>query len=112
MRTAILPQLACASCLLLAGQFHSAIARAEAPLVTRSIQVDISDLDLAKPHDARTLRHRIQKAARTACAPETNPRDDPPGFHGYKMCYNEAVQNAMTQANRRLLASKDTPERR
>jgi UrcA family protein len=111
MRTAIFSQLACASCLLLAAEFHPAVARAEAPLVTRTIKVDISDLDLTRPHDARTLRHRIAKAARMACGPETTPQEDPPGFHGYRMCYNEAVQNATAQANRTLVASKDSAAR-
>jgi UrcA family protein len=112
MGTLILRPLACASCLLLANGLNSTIARAEPPLVNRSVTVDISDLNLAQPHDVSTLRHRIDKAARTACAPETTPREDPPGFRGYKACYNQAVQDAMAQANRVLLASKESPERR
>jgi UrcA family protein len=84
-----------AGTIVIAGEFHCTPTLADSPLVVRSVKVPISDLDLAQPQDARVLRRRIEKAARTACGPEPFlVMPDPPGYVGYQTCYTRALEDA------------------
>jgi UrcA family protein len=63
----------------------------------RSVVVRYSDLNLAKPQDARTLYARIQTAARLACGDVETP--DLARFARFHNCINEAVTKAVSSVN-------------
>ena len=109
MRAMNLRRLVCVSCLALAGGAFSSSVLADPPTIARSIKVDISDLDLNRPGDVRTLQHRIERAAREACAVAslTLP-DDPPGYLADETCYRRAVQEATARTEWLALASKES----
>jgi UrcA family protein len=72
----------------------SAASSDDAP---RSVVVRYSDLNLAKPQDARTLYARIQTAARVACGDVDNA--DLGRFALYHNCINEAVTKSVSTVN-------------
>jgi UrcA family protein len=63
----------------------------------RSVVVRYSDLNLAKPQDARTLYARIQTAARLACGDVENA--DLARFARFHNCINDAVTKAVSSVN-------------
>ena len=63
----------------------------------RSVVVRYSDLNLAKPQDARTLYARIRTAARLACGDVETP--DLARFARFHNCINEAVTKAVSSVN-------------
>jgi UrcA family protein len=63
----------------------------------RSVVVRYSDLDLAKPQDARTLYARIQTAARVACGDVETA--DLARFARFHNCINDAVTKAVSAVN-------------
>ncbi len=95
----------CASLILLGSSFGLETARAQQPpTVVRSVRIDISDLDLARPRDRRTLHRRLEGAAKQVCGPGTfSVLDDPPGYLGYDTCYRNAVKQALAQVEARDL---------
>ena len=87
--------LLCVGAISLTRVFGLAAAVADSPLVARSVQVDISDLDLARAHDVRVLDRRLEKAARTVCGPEPYlVTPDRPGYPGYETCYRQTLKEA------------------
>ena len=72
----------------------SAASSDDAP---RSVVVRYSDLDLAKPQDARTLYARIQTAARVACGDVETA--DLARFARFHNCINDAVTKAVSTVN-------------
>ena len=72
-------------------------AQADDALIQKSVTVPVSDLDLSRPADARTLNARIRRAAEQVCgdglsaaAPTYSPPD------------RDCVLNAVTQAVKSL----------
>ena len=63
----------------------------------RSVVVRYSDLNLAKPQDARTLYARIRTAARLACGDVETP--DLARFARFHNCINDAVTKAVSSVN-------------
>jgi UrcA family protein len=74
----------------------SAASSDDAP---RSVVVRYSDLDLAKPQDARTLYARIQTAARMACGDVDT--GDLARFAQFHNCIGAAVTKAVSAVNMR-----------
>jgi UrcA family protein len=98
MNPTIFRTLACAGTLLLAEQLHSTRASAEPPMISRSVKVEVSDLDLSQPQGQRILRHRIAHAAREVCGPETSLNlTVAPEFADFHTCYRRAMQGALAQ---------------
>lgn len=77
---------------------------AKAGTTTRSMEVDISDLQLATSKGRAKLRHRINVAAQTVC-----DRLDTLGvkqLKDYERCYSKAVADALSQARLVQTASR------
>jgi UrcA family protein len=77
---------------------------AKAGTITRSMEVDISDLSLTSTRGRAKLNRRIDFAARTVCDRqeifgERQLRD-------YERCYNKAVSNAKDQVRLTQTASR------
>jgi UrcA family protein len=85
-------------------------ATVRSPTVVRSVRVDLSDLDLSKPHDVRTMRQRIERAARNVCGPPTYAAvPQPDSYLGYETCYRRAVAGALAKAQSAILAQSAAP---
>jgi UrcA family protein len=113
MKTMIFRHLLCGSCLLLADPLHATSALAEPAPVVRTTKVVIADLDLTRPSDQRTLRRRIDTAAREVCGPETSPSTEyPVGFLDFQTCYHRAVTDALAHVKQLALARNETGARR
>jgi UrcA family protein len=77
--------------------------QAESRAVTVKISIDIADLDLNRPADAREVYRRLYLAARVACANGNRVGlESPPSFRG---CYEQALASAVRSVNRTQLNS-------
>jgi UrcA family protein len=59
------------------------------------LAVDYSDLDLSRPEGRAELRHRIRHAARQVCGQDDLDLKDSPRALGFKVCYEQAVEDAL-----------------
>ena len=71
---------------------------------TKQVTVKFADLDVSTPAGAQALYGRIKRAARTVCE-DLDDDLEPEHIRLYHECYDEAVGNAVTQANRPMLTS-------
>ncbi len=89
---------ALAACAVLWGPVH-----AESRAVMVKISIDIADLDLNRPADAREVYRRLYLAARVACGNGNRVGlESPASFRG---CYEQALASAVRSVNRTQLNS-------
>jgi UrcA family protein len=69
---------------------------------TQQVTVKFADLDLSTPEGAQALYGRIKRAARMVCDLDDT---EPELIALYRECYDDAVANAVAQANRPMLTS-------
>jgi UrcA family protein len=89
--------LVCVATLAAGLAVNQASAASSSDDAPRSVVVRFSDLNLARPQDARTLYTRIQVAARVACGDVENA--DLARFSRFHNCINEAVTKAVSSIN-------------
>jgi UrcA family protein len=85
-------------------------AQAEPSPVKASLAVSYADLDLADPHDARTLRRRIAAAAREVCSTRRRlPTNEAIVQHG---CAAQALARASDEARVAVARAQAEPSGR
>lgn len=88
-----------AICLPLAAQ---AGEPAGGNLITSSLAVSYSDLDLSDPAGARTLYARLKRASAEVCGHQPSPLE-PSAWKEYQDCYNLALNIAVERVNSQQL---------
>jgi UrcA family protein len=89
--------------LLSTAAFGSAAALATEPSETPSLNVSYVQADLQDSASAEALYHRIQHAARIVChQPDAREVDR---YHLYKVCYQRAVDTAVTNVGATALTA-------
>jgi UrcA family protein len=76
--------------------FSLAISLAATAQAQSSIQVDVSDLDLANAKDQRALALRINRAARAVCISEA-VRQDPAIIRAERRCVEATARSVQRQ---------------
>jgi UrcA family protein len=107
-RAAITIVVTLAWCLAAYVAFAATAESAETVTAT----VSIADLDLSSPAGAATLYKRIKSAARKVCGPQTlRPLNAvPKQQRTWRDCFEEAVADAVSRANKPLLTALHTEE--